>query len=577
MKNNYNKYPYTKIDGEIYEGWKSITSILNSRLTGVNFILSIEKYNGIRDSEVERAIALQWPNAEIVYTKLMFKSSEDIQIMTNKYVGEDEIFGFLSSMDILDYFDIVKMTEFRDRIFKRRNPIIIYGPGTSYLCDNPDLTIYLDMTRWELQMRFRKHEVSALGFDNSDESASRQYKRGYFNDWPVLDKHKQSLFNRIDFWIDTKLEDYPKMISKDTFYRCIDSLTNRPFRLVPFFDPSPWGGKWMEEKFCLDKKQANYGWCFDCVPEENSLLFKINNQFFEMPSMNLVFIKAKELLGDKILKHFGRNFPIRFDFLDTIGGGNLSLQVHPTNDYIKSCFGMSYTQDESYYLLDAEQDAKVYLGLKKDIDPRKMISELEEAHRDNKNFKPDKYVNCIPAKKHDHFLIPNGTIHCSGAGSMVLEISSTPSIFTFKMWDWQRLGLDGKPRSINIRHATSVIDWNRDTDFVNTELVNCVIPIAEGDGWKEEKTGLHNIEFIETRRHWFTKKVEHNTNGTVNVLNLIEGESAIVESPDDQFEPYVVHYAETFIIPACVGKYTIRPFDSSRKELMGTIKAYVRL
>ena len=96
------------------------------------------------------------------------------------------------------------------------------------------------------------------------------------------------------------------------------------------------------------------------------------------------------------------------------------------------------------------------------------------------------------------------------------------------------------------------------------------------DGWREERTGLHENEFIETRRHWFTDIVPHNTNGGVQVLNVIKGDELIVESPTNAFEPFIVHYAETFIIPACVGEYTIRPYGSSVGKYCGTIKAYVR-
>jgi hypothetical protein len=144
------------------------------------------------------------------------------------------------------------------------------------------------------------------------------------------------------------------------------------------------------------------------------------------------------------------------------------------------------------------------------------------------------------------------------------------------MWDWGRLGLDGKPRPINIGHAANVIDWSRDTDFVRNELVNQIERVGEGDGWIEEFTGLHKREFIETRRHWFSKPVLHNTNGGVNVLNLIEGKEAVVESPHNEFEPFVVHYAETFIVPAIVGEFTIRPFGESEGKTIGTIKAFVR-
>ena len=88
--------------------------------------------------------------------------------------------------------------------------------------------------------------------------------------------------------------------------------------------------------------------------------------------------------------------------------------------------------------------------------------------------------------------------------------------------------------------------------------------------------GLHELEFIETRRHWFTGTVPHDTAGTVHVLNLVEGEEAIVESPQHAFEPFIIHYAETFIVPAAVGPYTIRPHGPSVGKECATMLAYVR-
>lgn len=205
-----------------------------------------------------------------------------------------------------------------------------------------------------------------------------------------------------------------------------------------------------------------------------------------------------------------------------------------------------------------------------------MAEDLRAAQRGEKLFPDEKYVNCWPAKKHDHFLIPAGMCHCSGSEGMVLEISATPYIFTFKMWDWGRMGLDGKPRPVHVDHGLANIQWDRTTQWVQRELVNHITSVGSGSGWREERTGLHEREFIETRRHWFTGPTPHDTQGGVNVLNLVEGEEAVVESPGGAFEPFVVHYAETFIVPAAAGPYTIRPHGAACGKECGTIKAFVR-
>jgi mannose-6-phosphate isomerase class I len=259
-----------------------------------------------------------------------------------------------------------------------------------------------------------------------------------------------------------------------------------------------------------------------------------------------------------------------------VGGQNLSLQVHPSTEYIRETFGMSYTQDESNYMLDAEPDAIVYLGLRVGIGQEEMLADLERAQQGGYSFPAEHYVNVFPARKHDHFLIPAGTVHCSGRNGMVLEISATPYIFTFKLWDWDRLGLDGMPRPVHLQHGRKVIEWDRTTRWVERNLVNRIEVIRKEENWMEERTGLHEFEFIETRRHWFSGKVPHHSNGGVQVLNLVEGEEAIVESPAGTFEPFVVHYAETFIIPAAVGPYTIKPGKGSENKTLATIKAFVK-
>jgi mannose-6-phosphate isomerase class I len=301
----------------------------------------------------------------------------------------------------------------------------------------------------------------------------------------------------------------------------------------------------------------------------------VDGALLETPAINLVFRHPKELLGERSRARFGDEFPIRFDLLDTMGGGNLSLQAHPTAERIKEDFGMPYTQDESYYILDAGEGASVYLGLKEGVGKETLAKALSEAQITGE-FDADKHVNKFPAKRHDHFSIPAGTIHCSGADAMVLEISATPYIFTFKLWDWGRLGLDGKPRPIHLGHGLKSLQFDRDTLWTRANLVGRVEKTGAGDGWIEERTGLHELEPIETRRRWFTKRTLHDTEGGVNVLNLVEGDEAVVESPCGQFDPFVVHYAETFVVPASVGQYTISPAGESVGKKLATIKAFVR-
>ena len=539
-------------------------------------VIVVDCYPGVDLDALKRDIADQLPQFDILDVEQKAALDEaTLTVMMQRWLTDDRVFGVLAPFRLAEFYDVEKLDRLKAQLAARRRPTIIIGLGAALVAPTAEITVLADMPRWELQQRMRKG-LPNWRCSNASEDILRKYKRGFFVEWRVADRHKQTLFGTIDFLLDTTDVDTVKLITGDAFRAGLETASKRPFRVMPFFDPGVWGGQWMKTTCGLDPSEKNYAWCFDCVPEENSLLLGFGDATIEIPSIDLVFRHPVALLGDRTHARFGAEFPIRFDLLDTMGGGNLSLQVHPLTEYIQANFGMHYTQDESYYILDAEDDSSVYLGVQEGVEPAEMLKALRVAETGAEAFPAEKFVNQFPAKKHDHFLIPAGTVHCSGAGTMVLEISATPFIFTFKLWDWGRLGLDGLPRPVHIDHGEAVIQWQRDTAFARDQLVDQVEQVASGDGWDEERTGLHSREFIESRRHWFTGPVAHDTRGTVNVLNLVEGAEAEVSSPTGAFEPYVVHYAETFIVPAGVGKYVISPTARSQGSRLATVKAFVR-
>jgi mannose-6-phosphate isomerase class I len=578
-ESNYDKFPINPVSAsgtDCCEQWPAILDRLRAYSSLAHLVICVECYPGVLEVELRKIFEQGLQPAAVMMTTDLLKDSFAIERMVGAVLGDDPVFGRMNGIQIEDFFDERRLGNARALAANwKQGLLLIIGTGATLLAPEPDILIYADLARWEIQKRQRRNQIANFGAENFQESAGLKYKRAFFVDWRAADRLKAALISRINFWLDTN-SDIPKLVTGQSMREGLNQLVHRPFRVVPYFDPGPWGGHWMEEVCDLPHDVPNHAWCFDCVPEENSLLLKFGSSCVEVPAMNLILLYPCELLGQGVYARFGAEFPIRFDFLDTMGGGNLSLQVHPKSRYIGKEFGMKYTQDESYYLLDVGENGSVYLGVKSDINREAMIRELKAAQENSHSFRAEAYINKFPAKKHDHFLIPAGTIHCSGKNSMVLEISATPYIFTFKLWDWGRLGLDGLPRPIHLEHGLKNISWDRDTDWVRENLINQIEQVAEGPGWREERTGLHQLEFIETRRHWFTAPVTHSTQDTVNVLNLVEGEEAIVESPTDAFEPFVLHYAETFIAPAALGDYRISPAGQSIEKNCGTIKASVR-
>ncbi len=583
-KSNYDKFPCVRAPaGEeaVAVGWIRIGERLQRAIAErgrPKTTLVVECYAGVDEAELLRQFtALLAPALALRACDAMLPPDCIDRLVEPFLGGEDPVFGRLSSLDLPQFFDTEKLAGLRRRVETSPPGLtLVVGCGARLVVDG-DILVYADLARREAELRFRRKEASNLGVENRTLEAGLKYKRAFFVDWRVCDRWKRPMMARWDFVLDTHDPRAPKLAEGEAVRQALSTAARRPFRVVPFFDPAPWGGQWMKEVCDLDRSVSNYGWCFDCVPEENSLLLGFGGLRFEVPSLDLVFHQPRALLGEAVHARFGDEFPIRFDFLDTMAGGNLSFQVHPLTDYIQHHFGMHYTQEESYYLLDAADDGCVYLGLREGVQPEAMIRELEAAQAGGPPFDVNRYANCWPARKHDHFLIPAGTVHCSGRNSMVLEISATPYNFTFKLWDWGRPGLDGQPRPIHLSHGVPNIQWNRTTSWVRENLINRVVPLARGDGWREERTGLHELEFIETRRHWFTRSTPHEGSASVNVLNLVEGEEALVESLDGAFEPFAVHYAETFIVPAAAGPFTLRPHGPSSGGECATIKANVRL
>ena len=565
---NFDKYPEKSIEGfAAIEGWESIRGKLREA-AGRDGILVAEFYPGVHRQELVRELGKL--GFAMFDAETCAVSDAEYQRMTADFVTEDRVFGVMNTLRLEDVYRQEKLEAMSREIAACDGPVLVYGTGASLVTDRGTL-LYFDMPRWEIQCRFAQG-MKNWKTDNESEEKLRKFKRGFFLEWRMADRRKKELFERMDYALDTVIPGSPKMVSGQGLRTGLDRLAREPFRLEPYYAPEVWGGQWMKEVCGLDRTAKNFAWAFDGVPEENSIFLRFGEVRMEFPAVDVVFYRPRPLLGDRVHGRFGDEFPIRFDFLDTMGGQNLSLQVHPLTEYIQNTFGMHYTQDESYYILDCDDDAVVYLGLKEGVCKEEMLAALHEAQEGGKPFDAGRFVNQWPAKKHDHFLIPAGTIHCSGSNCMVLEISATPYIFTFKLWDWGRLGLDGRPRPVHLQHGEKVIQWDRTTGWVRDNLVRRAHVVEEEEGFCEEFTGLHEREFLETRRDTLEREHAFTGEGSVQMCNVVDGQGAVIASPEGAFAEFTVHYAETFIIPASIGAFTIRPLGEECKIL----RAYVR-
>lgn len=272
-------------------------------------------------------------------------------------------------------------------------------------------------------------------------------------------------------------------------------------------------------------------------------------------------------------RRFGTSFPIRFDYLDTMGGGNLSLHCHPQEQYMREVFGWPYTQHETYYVTASEAGAQVLLGLTEQADLDLMRRQVEDAIANGTPMPVEDHIQTHPATVGRLFMIPAGTPHASGAGNLVLEVSATPYLYSLRFYDWLRkdamrrvpaLALRARFRQSGHLSARGGRDEGSDPATAHAArgrgLARRGRRRPAGDVLRRAPPGrvpgrLHR------RRHRFYR---------FHILNLAAGQGAVIETRDGR--THSLAFAETITVPAAVGPYRVR---SVGDEEVHIVKALV--
>jgi mannose-6-phosphate isomerase class I len=563
----YDMYPLASLGaGRIHSGYAGLAGWM----AGYQTVL-IDGYIGndweFMAASLEKELLAAGVAVNFVYTSALMKPADEVEALVAPYLGEKgTVWGRKAAIALDELFDKSKLNNIQPAA---AGMTVVIGVGAA-LTNLRGPVVYVDLPKNELQYRMRARTANNLGkleWDNNQET----YKRFYFVDWVLLNAYKQQIMPRIEVIADGQWQNNINWAMQTTISEGLQYLSQNAFRVRPWFEAGAWGGNWMKEHIPgLNKDEVNYAWSFEMIVPENGLVFESDGNLLEIAFDWLMMKHSKEVLGQDE-QRFGIDFPIRFDFLDTFDGGNLSIQCHPRLKYIQEQFGETITQDETYYILDCKPGAKVYLGFQDDIDPAAFRNALEESVATNQPVAIDKYVQVHDAHKHDFFLIPNGTVHSSGKDNLVLEVSATPYIFTFKMYDWVRLDLNGKPRPINIDHAFNNLDFSRKGTKVKDELISRQQVIEEGKDWQLVHVPTHAEHFYDLHRMEFNSSITVDTFGKCHVLMLVEGQSVIVETANGFRQRY--NYAETFAVPAAAGSYRIINEGNSTAKV---VKAFVK-
>jgi mannose-6-phosphate isomerase class I len=394
-------------------------------------------------------------------------------------------------------------------------------------------------------------------------------RRTMFVDWPLEDRHRRELTPTLGRYVDLTDMERPRSLTGDVLRRSLAELVRAPFRTRPTFLPQPWGGRWANEVLGVRDGEPNAGLGYELIAPESGVLFG-DRDTVEVALDLIVSEHADALLGPEVARRFDRSFPIRFDYLDTVGGGDLSVHCHPRDAYMREVFGLPYAQDESYYVMVTRPGARIHLGLRADADLDAFREAAERSQNDGAPLAIDQFVNSFPAERHQLYLIPAGTPHGSGEGNVVLEISATPYVYSLRLYDWMRAGLDGTPRAVQLDHAFANLDTRRRGNAVAHELVPSPTAARNGAGFTEYELGRHAELFFAVHRLDVDDVASDSTNGRFHVLNLVEGDEVLLRTVTGG--EHRLAYAETIVVPAIVGAYTL---TRTGPGLAKVVKAFV--
>ncbi len=569
----YDPYPAHRLEpGLIEMGAAALARELAGAASGSTRAVVLDGYVGVRWEELraalDRAFTADGVSATWLDVRDALRPESEIEALVAPFLGgDDPVFGRLFEGELHEFFDAAKLAKLRPAA---DGVTVLYGSGAALAGWADAVTAFVDVPKDTIQYRSKDGLISNLGRSRPSD-AKTQYKRFFYVDWPVLNRHKQALLSRLDLVIDGQDESEPTFLAGGALRDALERLGRTVVRVRPWFTPGPWGGQWLKEIVPqLPQDVPNYGWSFELITPENGVVFESTtggaSNRLEVSFDTLMFQAGEAVLGEHAAR-FGTDFPIRFNYLDTMDGGNLSVQVHPSPEYVREEFGEPFTQDETYYLVDCEPEARVFLGFQAGVDRGEFAAELQRSAKDGTPIDVDRFVHSVPSERHGLYLIPHGTVHSSGVGNVVLEISNTKYLYTFKLYDWVRLDLEGNPRPLNVERGLANLDFSRQGDVIERELVSHPSVVGEGDGWRREHLPTHAKHFYDVERVELQPGAATtlNTDRSPQVLTVVEGGpvrlrtgmvgGATSGAPVVEAE---CRFAETYLVPAAAESFELR-------------------
>ncbi len=304
-----------------------------------------------------------------------------------------------------------------------------------------------------------------------------------------------------------------------------------PLTFTPILKDRIWGGKKLQTNFNKNIESQTTGESWEISGVENDVSEVANGQFQGKPLTWLLKEFPEEILGKRIFEKFGATFPLLFKFIDA--REDLSIQVHPNDELAKKRHN-SFGKTEMWYIMQADDNARIVVGFNKNSDQKEYLEALE-----NKNLLS--LLKEVSVQKGDVFFLETGTVHAIGAGIVIAEIQQTSDI-TYRIYDWDRVDAEGKSRQLHTDEALDAINYNTtDTQKQYSKTVN-------------QANEMVHCDYFTTNYFPIDKTVEVNLdNDCFRVYMCMEGNFEIVT----ESETYSYKKGDTVLIPAALSQFKL--------------------
>lgn len=314
-----------------------------------------------------------------------------------------------------------------------------------------------------------------------------------------------------------------------------------PLKFEPILKDKIWGGHKLQQLFGKEPNGLpNIGESWELSGYKTDPSVVANGKFSGKTLIELIEEYTSELLGEKVYKQFGENFPLLYKLIDA--NDDLSIQVHPNDEFAGKRHN-SFGKTEMWYVLAAEEGACLIIGFNEDTEKESYVKAVESGDVEN-------LLQKVPVKKGDVFFIPAGLVHAIGKGVLVAEIQQSSDV-TYRIYDYKRTDDKGNERELHTEMAVDVIDYTASTNpKTNYEIV------------KNETRPLVSCEFFTTNILEFDTEIVKDYSMLDSFVSYmcLEGKLQLV-SEGNLVE---IHKGETVLIPASLKKLTLKPLESSK-------------